>query len=153
LLGLRLLLFALRKGRSAALTRRAIVPGAVMLAVSAMVTGVAFTVARLAQPGSYGGSFLTSAGLALDDTTQRNLEILALRGGLVVPLFLVGLLFDVVRWRQLSSHSQAWLAGAMVVCLVVVPQLVLYRRFGGFAIDRYILPAGIGLTAGVAAGT
>jgi len=54
---------------------------------------------------------------------------------------------------QLRPHSRVWLAGFGVVLLVIVPQLILYRRFGGFAIDRYLLPAGLGMAAGVAAAT
>jgi hypothetical protein len=98
-----------------------------------------------------GGGFLDHAALSVDGTTLINLEVLAWMGGVVLPVLLAGVFVEVLQRGRLRSNSQAWVAGFVIVSLLVVPQLILYRSYGGFTIDRYALPAGLGVAGGVAA--
>jgi hypothetical protein len=150
-LGLRVLLFGLQQGKRAGFSRRALVPGVAAVVVGLTVAGVAFNVARLSRAGSYGGGFLSTAALSFDATTLINLAVLGLAGGVVLPFLLVGLVVEARRWGRWRLNYRAWLAGFAVVTLLIVPQLILYRRYGGFTMDRYLLPAGLGMAAGVAA--
>jgi hypothetical protein len=153
MLGLRIMLFGLRQGKPTALSRRVLVPGIAAVVIGLFVTAIAFNVARLAHAESYGGGFLESAAVSLDPTTLVNLAVLALAGGSVLPFLLAGFFVEVWKRGWWSSNSRTWIAGCAVVSLLILPQLILYRRYGGFTIDRYLLPAGLGVAAGVAAAT
>jgi hypothetical protein len=148
----RLLAFYHWRPDGAWLTRRAWVPGAALVAIGLVLTGLAFTVARRSGSGSYGGAFVNAAALTLDETTITNLEVLLIAGGIITPILGVGMLFDLVRRREMTTGIRCWLIGAAATGVLILPQLVLYRRFGGFLIGRYILPAGLGMTLAIGAG-
>jgi hypothetical protein len=151
LLGLRVLLVANQQGAGAALAPRALLPGLAAVAIGFVLTGLAYNTARQASVEAYAAGFLAAAGVVYDSATIANLVTLALAGGIVAPILLLGWLTRLIQQRGLSYDVLHWLAAAGIVCLLIVPQLVLYRRFG-LATGRYILPAGLGLAAGLGAG-
>lgn len=122
----------------------------VPLAGSGIAILLAFLTAIRAAPGSYGGNVL--AGEGVERVTPLNLVILAADGGLIIPILVIGLVLVGIRRRRLSSPLVTWCAGALVLSLLVVPQLVLYRGQPGFIVGRYVLPTGIGLAATFVAG-
>src|SRR5262249_50382981 len=124
----------------------------VPLMLGLVLFGIAFTVARRSEAGTLGGAMLARAGLSFDQALGVNLEILVLLGGVVIPLQALGPIADGVRRRTLTRAVFDWLCGAALVCTLVAPQLILYGSNVGFAIGRYLLPAGLGLAAGAAAG-
>ena len=152
MLVLRMLLFAVRKGRLAAVERRAVGVGLVPVAIGLAVSIAAASIAARSQAGSYGGSFLGAAAVSVDAPTVANLIVLGLAGGVGIPFLFAGLALELRSSRRLTAGSVAWLIGAGAACLLILPQMVIYRRYG-FAMGRYLLPAGLALAAATAAGT
>jgi hypothetical protein len=101
---------------------------------------------------SYGGRILASAGSSSVTTTLANLEILTWLGGVVIPLLVAGAVIEAARQRRLTPPLRYWLLGASLGVLLVVPQLAVYRGESNFGVGRYILPAGLGMVASIAAG-
>jgi hypothetical protein len=73
----------------------------------------------------------------------------------LVPFLVAGVLVETLRRRSPTRAGwvRLWLAGAASAGLLIFPQLVLYHSHGGFAVGRYMLPAGLGMVAAIAAGT
>lgn len=125
---------------------------AVPVLAGGVVLVAAFVAARIAGASSYGGGILDRVELGPGGAMAANLAILAVDGGVVLVVLILGLPVDFARHRRISVAASTWLRGAGLVLLLVIPQLVLYGSGAGFAVGRYILPAGLGLAAGFAAG-
>jgi hypothetical protein len=121
------------------------------LAAGTIVVLLSFELA-VASGDSYSGRILAAGGSPVA-TTLANLAILTWLGGAVAPLLMVGALVEAKRRSRLTPPLCDFLLGAGLVLLLVVPQLAVYRGGSGFAVGRYVLPAGLGMVVGIAAGT
>jgi hypothetical protein len=148
LVGMRLFLRHSARGRAALTGAKALVPTVIPVAIGALVALLSLKV-TVASGDSYSGRILTAADFS---TTSVNLEILTWDGGVVVPLLAVAAVLEAARRRRLTTPLRDWLLGASLVLLLVVPQLAVYRGGFGFIVGRYVLPAGLGMIVGIAAG-
>ena len=150
--GFRLLVRYQLGGRAGLMSSRAFVAALIPLVAGLFgLLIVYFTVTR-SGAASYGGRVFAAAGAILNEQTRINLEIITWLGGTVVPLLALGVLIEAIRRRRATPAIKSWCVGAVIFGLLVIPQLMLYQGGAGFAVGRYILPTGIALAAGVAAG-
>jgi len=119
----------------------------VPLAVGLLALGLALAVALHAGALGQSGSRLGGSGQLIVEQTLLNFGILAMLGGIVLPVQLVGVVREALRGRPVRG----WLIGAALVALIILPQVALYQG-DSFVVGRYQLPAGLALTAGIAAG-
>ena len=76
--------------------------------------------------------------------------LLAGLGLIVIALQAVGVVTEAFRRRGVAPSVVAWLMYGVVVCMLIVPQLVLYRGTSDFRIGRYLLPAALGVAVAFA---
>jgi hypothetical protein len=133
--------------------RRFVISSLVPLIVGLLALILAIAAAWRAGSRAYGGPILETIGTSSEERMITNVIILAGLGGAVVPLLGLGL-FSLLATRRLSLEAiRLWAVGALIVCLLVLPQLVVYRTWGGFTVGRYAVPAAVALAAGIAVGS
>jgi hypothetical protein len=133
-------------------TWRALGPMLVLALGGGIALVAAYATARLSDPRSYGAGILTASRVSLDDATPYNVAALFAEGGLVLPLLMIGPALLYSRGSRPKGLFLGWCGGLLVVSALIIPQLILYRGEPGFAVTRYMLPAGLGLAVGFAAG-
>lgn len=150
LAGLRLYLRYLRGGWPALGSRRALWPPALLLAATLAAGGAALLIARSAGTTSYGGAYLDTGLATYGRNILVSLVVLAKLGGWLAPVLLAGFALLVVQRRCRTQDVGRWGAATALALLLVLPQVLLYAR-GGVLVERYILPAGLGMAAGLTA--
>jgi hypothetical protein len=149
----RIFLFRLPRPGTRVRSREILVPSLFVAAFGSVVTMIIAIVARSSAESSYGRKILEAVTRGPTDATVLNLVLLAASGGCVICLLLAGPIQEGLTHRRLGArHLGVWITGAALTCATIVPQLALYRGDGGFAVGRYMLPAGLAMISAVAAG-